>query len=179
MGEPRLTSPAILACHCAVILYVATSAAFGQPYAPTQISPSQIKSPGPSSKQIIWYEFVGIQSPDGSYFLPLPLAPPGSNQNMVIMGPAIFRNNTRQNQGADFTINPTLSIFLPSIPWAPTDAVLVEYWAVVNGGPTQASPGGVTLFANEPVFTRPPTPAASKPARSRLSRFLTREYPSK
>jgi hypothetical protein len=180
MGKPRLKALAILACQCAVIV-----CGFGQTlYSPTQISPAQIKSPGPSAKQIIWYEFVGTQSPDGSYFLPVPIAPPGSNQNMVVIGPAIFRNNARANQGTDFTINPALGSFLPSTPWAPTDAVLIEYWAVVNGGPTQASPGVITLFAGAPLFTTPPAAArpvttSSKPAGSRLIRFLTREYPSK
>jgi hypothetical protein len=150
--------------------------------AQTQLNPNQIRSPGPSSKQIIWYEFVGIPNQNGSYFLPVPLAPPGSNQNMVIMGPTIFRNNARQNQGSDYTIS--AGIFLPSIPWAPTDAVLVEYWAVVNGGPTQAAPG-ITLFAGQPLFTSSPTTAtaaraiSSHPTGSRLSRWLTRQYPSK
>ncbi len=148
----------------------------------TTINPNQIRTAQPATRELIWSEIIATQLADGTYLVPVPVAPPGTTQSIVTLGPTLFRNNGRQNQGTDYTISATdPARFMPVSPWSRFDTVLVEYWAVINGGPTQAAPG-ITLFGNQPVFTRSATPAptiTSKPAGSTLGRFLTRQYPNK
>jgi len=109
---------------------------FGQ----TQINPNQIKRPSPGTRQLIWSEMLTQQLPDGSYLLPLPVAPPGTTQTIVTLGPTVFRNTQRQTPGSDYTLSPDLSRLIPVTPWLSTDGVLVDYWFVINNGPTLAAP---------------------------------------
>jgi len=111
--------------------------------AQTQINPSQIKTAAPGTRELIWSETIVTQLQDGSYLFPIPVNPPGTS-NVVTMGPTVFRNNVRQTSGTDYTVilsGGGPSRFVPMTPWTPNDIVLVEYWSVINGGPTLASPG--------------------------------------
>ena len=132
--------------------------------AQTQLNPGQIRTPAPGIRELIWSETIASQLPDGSYLLPIPVTPPGTTQSIVTMGPTIFRNNLKQTSGTDYTvILSSPARFVPSTPWTPNDIVLVEYWSVVNNGPTQASPSLPLIFAGTP---------APQPRKSWIRRIL-------
>ncbi len=92
----------------------------------------------PGMRQAIWYEYPAPQAADGSYQFPgLPLA----NGTVLTIGPTVFRNGKRQTLGTDYSIDPANAArFIPVTSWAASDTVLVEYWSIVNNGPTLASP---------------------------------------
>jgi hypothetical protein len=91
-----------------------------------------------SSRQIIWYEYVPTRQADGSY---VSYGPPLAMGTVVWQGPNVFRNGARQLSPAAYSVTTNSPfVFVPTPGWDPSDKVLVEYWVVVNGGPTVGSP---------------------------------------
>jgi hypothetical protein len=130
----------------------------------TRIDPNQIRLNLPPVAAVIRAEALVPQSPDGSYKLPIPVTPPGTNQSVTvtIWAVNVFRNNVKQNGGSDYNFDPANGFhFTPSTAWLPSDAVLVDYWS----GAYQPIP--------LPAQTARPT------ALQKLGRFLKREYPNK
>jgi hypothetical protein len=135
--------------------------------AQTLLDPNQIRLNLPPVSAIIRAEALVPQSPDGSYMLPIPVFPPGTNQSVTVTIWAInvFRNTKLQQGGADYNMDPVNGFrFIPSTAWLPSDAVLVDYWS--------GTKAPISLPAMS-TGTKSPTPM------QKLGRFLKREYPSR
>jgi hypothetical protein len=133
----------------------------------TLLNPNQIRLNLPPVSAIIRAEALVPQSPDGSYMLPIPVFPPGTNQSVTvtIWALTVYRNNARQNGGTDYNMDPANGFrFIPSTAWLPSDTVLVDYWSGTNAP--------ISLPATS-TGTKSPTPM------QKLGRFLKREYPSR
>lgn len=134
-------------------------------FAQTHINPNQINMRLPGVAAVIRAEALVPQSPDGSYLLPIPITPPGTNQSVTvtIWAITVYRNTARQTGGTDYNMDPANGFhFIPSTAWAPSDTVLVDYWSGVKPA--------------VPLPQRMPNTNTPSPMR-RLGRFLTREYP--
>jgi hypothetical protein len=133
----------------------------------TLLNPNQIRLNLPPVAAIIRAEALVPQSPDGSYMLPIPVFPPGTNQSVTVTIWAInvFRNTKLQQGGSDYNMDPVNGFhFIPATAWLPSDAVLVDYWSGVKAP--------ISLSATS-TSTKSPT------AMQKLGRFLKRQYPSK
>jgi hypothetical protein len=108
----------------------------------TQLNPNQFKLAPPLTSNLVAANALLSQSSDGSYLIPLPVLPPGTNQTVTVTIWAInvFKNTNLQQGGRDYNIDPlNPSRFIPTAGWLTSDTVQVQYWAVAKSGPGLAS----------------------------------------